>query len=214
MRTLTLLFLASALCAVMGCGGATGSVTTVNGVFTGTTSDTAENIVLLFDSPSSGSSRTFHAYASDGATVSEFFSGTIDGNIYDVLNSNGEVSGTVDSFSAQGSLLIGSTSVGYTATKTSNVGGLYSVTVDMTGGTITGFSTTGSHVDGTIGTTAIGSDFQVTGTFTPSGGSPVPFSALISDDSDGQQFWVVSPDLTIRGGPNGNSGSGFVTTES
>ena len=196
--------------AAVGCGGSN-AITTINGVFLGTTSDNAEDIAIVADAPLNGSTRAMTVYVSDGNSVSELFTGDVNGNIFDLSNAEARVSGTIDSFGASGNLTLPASSPTYTATTQGEPAGLYTVTVDMLNGTVVGTSTRGSHLSATIGTTLIGNDFEVTGTVTPTGGAAQNITALLSQDSDGEQDWIVMPDLSIRGGGI-LSGQGSVTS--
>ena len=196
--------------AAVGCGGSN-AITTINGVFLGTTSDGAEDIAIVADAPLNRSTRAMTVYVSDGNSVSQLFGGDVNGNIFEFSTPDGQVSGTIDSFGASGNLSLPASSSSYTAPMQGEPAGLYTVTVDMVNGTVSGTSTRGSHLSATIGTALIGNDFDVTGTVTPPGGAPQNITALISQDSDGEQDWIVMPDLSIRGGGI-LSGQGFVTS--
>jgi hypothetical protein len=214
MRLRTYFLATAAVLLSYGCGGSLNSVSATSGTFVGTTSDPSVSVVIVAAPSSGASSRSIHAYVSDGVTLSEFFSGTASGNIFDLTNADGEVSGTIDSFGAAGTVTISSSSLSFSTSRSSTgVGGLYSITVNMIGGTVSGSSADGASLTGVIGTTAIGDSFQVAGTISPAGGgADVPFSALITQDSDGLQRWIIADDGSIRGGGS-SGGTGFVTSE-
>jgi len=198
-----------ALTFILGCGGANG-IKTVSGVFLTTTSD-GKDVAIVAHSPTSGARRTIDVYVTDGATVSEFFTGTVNGNIFQLSNADGEVDGTIDSFGASGTVTLNSSSSSFDAQSTSSPAGLYTVTIDMAAGTVSGTSSNGGTLSGTIGTTLVGNNFEVTGSVTASGGSPQNIDVFITQDSDGTQDWIVLPNLSVTGGQVG-TGTGFASS--
>lgn len=186
-------------------------MTDISGVFAATTADSAEDIVVVAAPGGVGSSRTFIVYASDGTSISELFDGDGTGNLFDLQSADAEVTGSLDSFGATGNLNLPSSSTTYDAPSAISPAGLYTVTVDMVGHTVTGTSTTGSQLSATISTTEVAGGFAVTGTVTSSGGAAQNISATVTSDSTGQQDWIVMPDLSIRGG-HISSGTGFATS--
>ena len=191
------------------CGGS-GNVNVISGEFFGTTSDNAEDVVVIADPSAGGSTRTFHAYATDGTSVSEFFSGQVNGNLFDLSNGEAELSGTLDSFGVTGNLTLTAGSVGFAATTSGSPAGLYTVTIDPLGLTVSGTGADGTPLTGTL---AQGSgDFTATVKISPAGGSASKFTVTLTGDSNGQQHWVVMPDLSVKGGPVPSQGTGFAMT--
>lgn len=199
-----------------GCGGAAGGgVSLVSGTFLGTASDGVTRVAINAE-PSASNSRTLDAFATDGASTSEYFTGTVNGNLFDLHSdtNDAELTGSLDRFGATANLAIGANpGLSVSGAATAGATGLFLVTLTMpsgsTAGTVAGIGSTGAQLAGTIDATPNGNSFAVTGTITAPGGSPINFSAFVTQDSTGQQHWIVSSDESVHGAGVTGSGTGF-----
>jgi hypothetical protein len=203
--------------ALTGCGGLGGNVNDVSGTFVGTASD-GTTLVAIDALPSSGgSTRTVSAYATDGATTSEFFTGTVDGNLFDLHSdtNDAEISGTLDSFGSNATLTLGANpSLSVSGNAIAGATGLFIVNLVMpttVAGTVAGINSAGAQLSGTIPLSLTGNSYAVTGTITAPGGSPINFSCFITKDSSGKQHWTVLSDESVHGGPVTAQGTGFAS---
>ena len=203
--------------ATCGCGGLNGNVNVVSGTFVGTASD-GSTIVAIDAQPSAGgTSRTVSAFATSAATTSEFFTGTVNGNLFDLHSdtNDAEISGTLDSFGANASLTMGANpSLSVNGNAIAGATGLFLVNLVMptkVAGTVSGISSAGAQLSGTIPLALTGNSYAVTGTITAPGGEPINFSCFITKDSSGQQHWIVLSDESVHGGPASGAGTGFAS---
>ncbi len=205
------------LLALTGCGGLNGNVNDVSGTFVGKASDGASIVAIDAQPSSGGTSRTLSAFATDAATTSEFFSGTVNGNLFDLHSdtNDAEISGTLDTFGSNANLTLGANpSLSVNGNAIAGATGLFLVNLVMpttVTGTVTGVNSAGAQLTGTIPLTLTGNSYAVTGTVTAPGGNPVNFSCFISKDSSGKQHWIVLSDESVHGGPVSGAGTGFAS---
>jgi hypothetical protein len=185
----------------------------VRGEFVSPVPDTDALVAVVADEPqTAGGQRQISAYICDGKVpgIAEWFTGLVARNDFDFFSVSGDarLRGTLTSEEATGTAtLADGRDVSFVASPARNGGGLYDVTITPDG-QVSGTSTSGAALDGTLG-----SDEVIRATITTSEGNPIEVKWPVeapADASDSYTVVVTNGGRDARG-QGGNVRSGFIT---
>jgi hypothetical protein len=225
------LVLVLALWITAGCGGSGGeygggspqqeeqkAAPPVTGSFVGEAPDAEAFVAIVAASPEEeGNERDVRVYLCDGERVTEWFTGTAEGNELDLTSEGGaRLEGNLSTEASTGTIILGDdTTLTYTADLARGVAGLYNVTISEEG-RVRGTSETGGLLEGQLGEEEERRDEEVrpiSGTFTSAEGQEVGFGVLGREADPGEYRWIVLEDGQATGAKKGartGSTSGFI----
>ena len=225
------LVLVLALWLIAGCGGSGGeygggspqqeeqkAAPPVTGSFVGEAPDAEAFVAIVATSPEEeGQERDVRAYLSDGERLTEWFTGTAEGNELD-LTSEGDahLQGNLSTEASTGTITLGDDrTLTYTADLARGVAGLYNVIISEEG-RVRGTSETGGLLEGQLGEEEERRDEEVrpiSGTFTSAEGQEVSFGLLGREADPDEYRWIVLEDGQAMGAKKSartGSTSGFI----
>lgn len=205
--SLGLLFAAVVL---SGCGGDDGFLV-ITGRFAGQANGSSSFVAVQASAPVAGSDdRVVKIYVTNGTSISEFFTGTVNGNVVSLQSEDNDssVSALILSDHSEGTIsLPGNQSVSFSIGRALGLAGLYDVTIADTG-EITGTAPTGTLTAEFTGEQQDGRDV-ISGTIT-AGTVSDDFEALATTDAAGQHRWIVISGPRVKGAIKQGQGVGFV----
>ena len=193
----------------------------VTGNFVGEAPDEDAFVALVAASPEEeeGQERDVRAYLCDGESISEWFTGTAEGNELNLTSEGGgaRLEGNLSTEASTGTITLeDDRTLTYAAELARGVAGLYNVTLSEEGG-VRGTSETGGLLEGQLGEEdEMRGEEQVrpvSGTFISDEGEEVGFEVFGREADPGEYRWIVLEDGLAKGAKRGartGSPSGYI----